>query len=105
MSSSTQIRCISCSSELPNDHTGIRCVQSHDICTDCCQPYIETLFENPMSSIPVKCALCQQEVPSLTVERQLNPVQLEIYQLYMIQSKLDPLEETRRCPHCQYFEI
>lgn len=105
MSSSSELFCIACGVVVKEDHIGIRCVQGHDICSDCSIKFVETILEDPLSKIPVKCGECFQEIPTLTFERQLNVFQLEIYHLYSLQSLLDPSEETRRCPHCQYFEI
>jgi TRIAD3 protein (E3 ubiquitin-protein ligase RNF216) len=96
---------MSCSKILEIDHIGIKCVQNHNICSGCSKYFIETIFENPHYSIPVKCPDCSQEVPSLIFERQLKPEQLEIYQLYIIQNKISSDEKFQCCPHCKYFEI
>lgn len=97
--------CISCKSTLEKDHIGILCIQNHNICSDCTTNFVSYVFEDPLQNLPAKCPTCSQEIPSLIFERQLNRNQIEIYQLYMINSKLGKDEETKRCPFCQYFEI
>ena len=97
--------CISCGVSVNDNHIGIKCVQNHDICSRCCPAFVSTIFEEPHSSIPVRCPQCYQEIPSLLFERQLNNEQLDIYQLYIIQSKIAVDEKTQSCPHCKYFEI
>ena len=105
MSSTVENICISCGVKVENDSIGVRCLQGHDICSECSPKFAETILEDPLASLQAKCSVCQTEIPSLTFERQLNEFQLQIYNLYMIQNKLDPTEETRGCPHCKYFEI
>jgi hypothetical protein len=105
MSKEKTIQCISCATNLERDHIGIKCFQSHEICAECSKTFVNTIFEDPESNIPVKCPLCKQEISSLTFERQLDETKLEIYQLYVVQKRIDPNEITRSCPNCHYFEI
>lgn len=105
MSKSKENYCIACAIVLNVDDTGVKCVQGHDICSVCTPKFVQTIFEEPLSSIPVKCTVCKHFIPSLTIERQLSSEQLEIYQLYMVQAEINKNERTQACTHCHYFEI
>mmetsp|Transcript_39686 Transcript_39686/g.45569 ORF Transcript_39686/g.45569 Transcript_39686/m.45569 type:complete len:203 (-) Transcript_39686:235-843(-) len=63
------------------------------------------MFSDPESNIPAKCSLCKTELFQLTVEIQLNQDQLDVYMMYLAQSKAAEGERIMHCPFCKYFEI
>jgi len=100
--------CIGCSCDLPADHTGIMCLQSHAICPDCSKTFVSTVMEEPTARIPVKCMLCRTDVVTNTFERQLTDKQLQTFLKYYMQfdtSFLGPDELVVSCPFCEYWEI
>lgn len=49
-----KIECMGCNEELPNDHTGIICLQNHNLCTECSKGFINLIFSEPQANMPPK---------------------------------------------------
>ncbi|EKX44801.1 hypothetical protein GUITHDRAFT_109229 [Guillardia theta CCMP2712] len=119
--------CMGCAEVVPRDGKAIVCMQSHAICQSCSGTYINNILENPEYNLPPKCPICSLELnvkvsphvapsarPDLThlqtIERCLNPSQLERFEnlmlVYVFATTLTTEDEKLfRCPFCPYFEI
>ena len=99
--------CGSCGEELALDHSGIRCKQSHHLCTDCSQNFKKSVFDIGPAAFPPKCSFCACHVDVLSFERQLNGTD-EIgergqYLTYMMMHQLEDGEVLSNCPFCPFF--
>ena len=80
----SSIKCIGCGSGLQSDHTGIKCPNSHDMCPgDCSNNFVSVMLGDPEVHVPAKCMECNVELCSLSIERQLDATQLQLYLTYM----------------------
>eukprot|EP01084_Bolivina_argentea_P291539 501069_1 len=103
-----QLGCFGCGKELENDHTGVICAGDCHICVDCSKSYVNTVFEDPVQNMPLKCMSCKADVIVGTFERQLTDQQSKTFLLYHMkysQEFLDENEIVVSCPFCDYFEI
>ena len=103
--SSTNYGCGSCGDELQADHIGIRCRQGHDLCPECSKSYVQVILSEPETRIPAKCSLCNCELGSSSIERQMDSDQLAVYLMYMAMKQVNEDEKIENCPFCKYFEI
>jgi hypothetical protein len=109
-SKKNNVACFGCADNLALDHTGIKCLQNHHMCTDCSKNYINLIFSEPLLYLPAWCPNCKTEILVNTIEMQLKEEDLERFQnlclIYSINESIDLQYETIVCcPFCSYTEI
>ena len=98
-----KIECISCFSVLNEDHLGIKCLQSHVICTACAGDYINTIFADPVQNLPPKCPNCRTEIIGQTLEIQFDSNKSSQYNnLMLCVASVQSLSSNETILHCSF---
>lgn len=103
-----EINCIGCFSIVQSDEMKLRCEQSHHLCTECTEQYLESCFSDGFEVFPPRCPLCKIELSTEIVEMNLkSEEQREVFLLKTLQSNLQlgPNDLWIFCPVCPYREI
>lgn len=96
--------CETCGETLERDHTGIRCKNSHHLCSECSESYKSSIMKECVIELfPPKCGFCACEVDLPSFERQLMPKELDTFLSMMMMKELPPDEIMQACPFCPYF--
>ncbi len=91
------------------DHLGVKCLQSHVICKECAESYINTIFADPIQNLPPKCPNCKSDIIGQTLEMQFDSSKSSQYNNLMLciasAQSFSPNEIILHCSFCSYSEI
>lgn len=97
-----KVECIGCGTMVDDDHTGVRCANSHHICPECTPNFVTVVFENWGN---YKCLHCNADIIAPSFERQLSESQRLTFLRVMADRDRLKGEHVHHCPFCPYFVI